>query len=144
MVNFIKGSAKFISTHFLQIILAVLVFFLITSYIVLHNITFPKHHHHLEKVLVVENYQNKLDKMISGLGNTTGQQAFCENQKSDPKLHDGNCRSLGEEVCHMTGCCVWAEHNENGPMCVSGDALGVTFNPGQYSKVSFNGAELNI
>jgi len=114
-------------------------------YVVLHNIRFPRYDKpHLEKVLVVEGYQNKLDKMISSLGRNIGQQAFCENQKSDPQAHEQNCKTLGEEVCHMTGCCVWANHNENGPMCVSGNDLGVTFNPGQYSEVSFNGKQLNI
>ena len=58
MANFFKGSIAFMEKYFLQILLMVLVFCLITIYMVTNNIHIHKSKHHLVKVATVEAFEN--------------------------------------------------------------------------------------
>ena len=52
--GFFVASVDFIDKHILDIILVALVFFVVLVYNVLNNITYPKSHPVLEKVVILE------------------------------------------------------------------------------------------
>jgi hypothetical protein len=73
---------------------------------------------HIEKVVTIENLENKQEK-----NGTTFEKAFCEINKAEPHKLDASCNELNESNCNSTGCCVWI----NSKKCVAGDKKGPTF-----------------
>jgi len=143
MVNFIKGSATFFTKYIFQILLMSLVLCLITIYMTIHNVHFPKSHPKLEKVMTIEAFESPFYDEENNLS-----VAFTEDCKSDPyKCHE-RCNSIGEiETCGMTSSCVWThskpdENDNSTQQCVAGDDLGATFNAGKYIKTFFKGLEI--
>ena len=63
MANFFKGSILFMEKYFLQILLMVLVFCLITIYMITHNIHIHKAKHHLVKVATMEAFEKEFRYM---------------------------------------------------------------------------------
>ena len=84
MANFFKGSIAFMEKYFLQILLMVLVFCLITIYMVTNNIHIHKSKHHLVKVATVETFENPFAESLLFDPKTNGAKAFDETCKRDP------------------------------------------------------------
>ena len=150
MVNFFKGSILFMEKYFLQILLMVLVFCLITIYMVTHDIHIHKAKHHLVKVATVEAFENPFAESLLFDPKTNGAVAFDETCKKDPYQCDEMCKSLSDsETCNMSNSCVWTHSNpdEDGitnEKCVAGSDSGATFNANNYIKTFFKGLEINI
>jgi len=148
MANFFKGSIAFMEKYFLQILLMVLVYCLITIYMVTNNIHIHKSKHHLVKVATVETFENPFAESLLFDPKTNGAKAFDETCKRDPYECHEMCNSLlDSETCNMSNSCVWthSKEDEDGNMeekCVAGNDLGATFNADKYIKTFFNGLEI--
>ena len=123
-VDFVRGSVQFMKKNLFSILMMVLILFLITSYMVLHNIVFVKTHPVLKKMVIVENFVHD---------NSVLPKKFCAIHLTDFKAGDHACRQLlTSDTCNLTDCCVWATHPSNGEACVSGNHLGPTFDAFDY------------
>ena len=143
--DFIYSSLKFIEENFIEILLVSIIFFLIVSYVVLNNVTFPSDNAKVQKVVVMETLENINDD--SALKKVQSQQQFKEDLKKGfckksvenltPKQieeemnrENSKCKSLGEKsVCTNALCCVWATTKKGKGICLGGDKSGPTKNP---------------
>ncbi len=150
MVNFFKGATAFMSTYFLQILLMVLVFCLITIYMVVNNIHIHKAKHHLVRVATVEAFENPFADSLLFDSEKKGAIAFDESCKASPYECEKTCGSLTDaETCNISNSCVWThskkdEEGNSEEKCVAGNDLGATFNADNYVKTFFKNQELNI
>ena len=150
MANFFKGSILFMEKYFLQILLMVLVFCLITIYMITHNIHIHKAKHHLVKVATMEAFENPFAESLLFDPKTNGARAFDETCKRDPYQCHEICNSLlDSETCNMSNSCVWThskpdEDDNTEEKCVAGSDLGATFNADKYVKTFLKGLEINI
>jgi len=107
MVNFFKGATAFMSTYFLQILLMVLVFCLITIYMVVNNIHIHKAKHHLVRVATVEAFENPFADSLLFDSEKKGAIAFDESCKASPYECEKTCGSLTDaETCNISNSCV--------------------------------------
>ena len=72
--DFIYSSLIFIEENFIEILLVSIIFFLIVSYVVLNNVTFPSDNAKVQKVVVMETMENINDN--SALKKVQSQQQF--------------------------------------------------------------------
>jgi len=150
MVDFIKGSIRFISENLLQIILVSLIFCLIMVHMVVHDVRFLKTHPKLEEVVIVENLSNPLTRSHLFDQESGMAKAFCEQHKRDPKAGDAACRKLlSSENCNLTNCCGWATYKPNSDgsqkaQCVAANALGMTFIDDDLDTLYFKNKKVDI
>lgn len=119
--NILSNSFRFIKKHIVDIILVVLVFVLIAIYNVMNNIHSTKTHPILQRVVVMENLENK---------------GVCIG---DLQEKNKNCKKLlTKKTCNglpSGNCCVWAKKNKNNNFsCLGGDNGGPTYDGHNYEK----------
>jgi len=144
-VPFVQGSIRFIRNNIFSSVLIVLIMFLITSFMVMHHIMFPKTHPVLERVVVVENFATNPEQVATdvsdqlrqsrptGYDNSVLPTKFCASHVRDLRTGDNSCRQLQtSDTCNLTNCCVWASHRKDGEGCVGGNHLGPTFDAFDY------------
>ena len=76
--DFIYSSFKFIEEHFVEILLVSIICFLIVSYLVLNNVTFPSDKATVKKVVIMETMDNADNTSIKKL---EAQKQFNEDLK---------------------------------------------------------------
>ena len=122
--DFIYSSLKFIQENFVQILLVSIICFLIVSYLVLNNVTFPNDKaQQVKRVVVMETMDNSNTSAIKKFEakkqfNEDLKKGFCKKsvESLSPKEIEAEmnrenlkCKSLGEKsVCTNALCCVWA------------------------------------
>ena len=117
------ASFNFIEEHVVDIVLVVLVLFLIVTYNVMNNITFSKAQPVLQRVVVMENLENK-GVCHGGLQERNKACQQLETKESCNALPSGNC-------------CVWARKKNNDTFsCVGGD-MEPTYNAHKYDEWYF-------
>jgi len=142
--DFIYSSLRFIEGNFVQILLVSVICFLIVSYLVLNNVTFPTDKAQVRKVVIMETMDNQNNASIKKFEakkqfNEDLKKGFCkksvENLSSteiEKEMNRENlkCKSLGEKsVCTNALCCVWAATKKGKGICLGGDKSGPTKNP---------------
>ena len=142
--DFIYGSFVFIEENIIEIILVSVIFFLLVSYLVLNNVTFPSDKAKVEKVVVMETMENKNNNAITNFENKQKfkedlKKGFCKKsvENLSPKeieeemtRENAKCKSLGDKsVCTNALCCVWATTKKGKGICLGGDKSGPTKNP---------------
>ena len=142
--DFIYGSFVFIEENIIEIILVSVIFFLLVSYLVLNNVTFPSDKAKVEKVVVMETMENKNNNAITNFENKQKfkedlKKGFCKKsvENLSPKeieeemsRENAKCKSLGNKsVCTNALCCVWATTKKGKGICLGGDKSGPTKNP---------------
>ena len=121
--GFIGLSTDFIIKYITPILLMVVIFFLMTSYMAIHNITFSRKRPVLKRVVIIENLDAK----------ESLPERFCKVHLTDYKAGDAKCRALRtKDACLLTDCCVWATHAKQGQGCVAGKETGPIFNKQDY------------
>lgn len=93
-----------------MIIVAAILFGIIIFFAVVGFDLTPVEDIHLEKVVVVEGYEN----------------AFCNSLKGNSGELNKQCGDLTKKNCLKTDCCVYAKM-EGKERCLAGDASGPTF-----------------
>ena len=140
--DIIAASFDFVGEHILDIILVVLLLFCLIIYIVSNNVKFIKSHPKLQRVVVVENLENKTSDKISEIESGVEAKAKAQTAKtSNSKMNvcigsiqdkDKACAEIGtKKTCGSMNCCVWARKNKTFS-CVGGDAGGVTYDDHDY------------
>ena len=146
--DFIYSSLKFIQENFVQILLVSIICFLIVSYLVLNNVTFPKDKElQVKRVVVMETMDNYNTSNTSAIKKFEAKKQFNEDlkkgfcKKADESLspkeleaemnrENLKCKSLGEKsVCTNALCCVWATAKKGKGLCLGGDKTGPTKDP---------------
>jgi hypothetical protein len=142
--DFIYDSFVFIEENIIEIILVSVIFFLLVSYLVLNNVTFPSDKAKVEKVIVMETMENKNNNAIINFENKQKfkedlKKGFCKKsvENLSPKeieeemsIENAKCKSLGDKsVCTNALCCVWATTKKGKGICLGGDKSGPTKNP---------------
>ena len=118
--DFIYSSLKFIQENFVQILLVSIICFLIVSYLVLNNVTFPKDKaQQVKRVVVMETMDNSNTSAIKKFEakkqfNKDLKKGFCKKsvESLSPKELEAEmnrenlkCKSLGEKsVCTNALC----------------------------------------
>jgi len=95
-MDLVRASAKFIVKNIAPILAVVLIIFLITSYMAIHNVIFLKSNPILERVVVIEGLESS---GVAGQDRyaATGQQIFVERQldKAESALGDDLGMAMG-------------------------------------------------
>ena len=143
-VDFIYSSFKFIEENIVEILLVSIICFLIVSYLVLNNVTFPSDKATVKKVVIMETMDNPDNTSIKKLEaqkqfNEDLKKGFCKKSvenlspkelEEEMKKENSKCKSLGEKsVCTNALCCVWATTKKGKGICLGGDKSGPTKNP---------------
>ena len=121
--DIITASFSFIEEHIVDIILVVLVLFLIITYNVMNNIIFPKKHPVLQRVVIMENLENK-GVCHGGLQERNKACQQLETKDSCNTLPSGNC-------------CVWARKKNNNTFSCVGGVTEPTYDAHKYDEWYF-------
>ena len=142
--DFISSSLKFIEENLIEILLVSIICFLIVSYLVLNNVSFPSDKATLKKVVIMETMDNQNNDAIKKFEakkqfNEDLKKGFCKKsvENLSPKAleeemntENEKCKSLGgKSVCTNALCCVWATTKKGKGICLGGDKSGPTKNP---------------
>jgi len=142
--DFISSSLKFIEENLIEILLVSIICFLIVSYLVLNDVTFPSDKATLKKVVIMETMDNQNNDAIKKFEakkqfNEDLKKGFCKKSvenlspkelEEEMKKENSKCKSLGEKsVCTNALCCVWATAKKGKGICLGGDKSGPTKNP---------------
>ena len=142
--DFIYSSFKFIEENIIEILLVSIICFLIVSYLILNNVTFPSDKATVKKVVIMETMDNPDNTSIKKLEaqkqfNEDLKKGFCKKSvenlspkelEEEMKKENSKCKSLGEKsVCTNALCCVWATTKKGKGICLGGDKSGPTKNP---------------
>ena len=142
--DFISSSLKFIEENLIEILLVSIICFLIVSYLVLNDVTFPSDKATLKKVVIMETMDNQNNDAIKKFEakkqfNEDLKKGFCKKSvenlspkelEEEMKKENSKCKSLGEKsVCTNALCCVWATTKKGKGICLGGDKSGPTKNP---------------
>ena len=124
--DFLSDSIKFVSSHWIDISLAIVGIFIITVYIIINNIDMrPPDHFGKSKVFIIEPLANKKIDAINT--NDIFRNGFCNSHKGAQSL-DESCRKLTKKSCGAVRCCVYAHEKEaNKWGCVAGENGGPVF-----------------
>lgn len=136
--DFIMNSLDFIGENLANILLISIIFFLIASYMIIHNVEFPKTNGEVTKVVVMETMVPASSAASSSIKKLEGQAAFnkilqkglCNTDSLDPgdangiiKELDNRCRKLESKgTCSNATCCVWATSKKGKGLCLGGSA----------------------